>query len=82
MIKLKIQYPFIDDNGKEFPNLIKTFAIDEETNIKYNIHKIGTDEKYGEAIDIAESYLDFDGTTKYKPKYFEYEITYEVIEEN
>lgn len=73
MVKLKTQYPYIDENGKEYVNLIKTYAEDEFSN-KYYISKIGTDEKYSEAVDVVD-------TTLTKPKYFSYIPTDEVIED-
>ena len=74
MIELKIQYPFIDDEGNAHFDLIKTYAEDEK-GILYNIKQLETGVEYGSAVDVADSYYDDKGEIKYKPKFFSYIAT-------
>lgn len=74
MIELKIQYPFIDDNGNVYLDLIKTYA-EDENGILYNVKQLETGFEYSTAVDIADSYYDYKGEIKYKPKYFSYIAT-------
>ena len=48
---LKTQYPYIDDEGKSYFNLVKHYAEDTEGN-KYYIKQIETGIEYEEAIDV------------------------------
>lgn len=50
-MKIKTQFPFIDDEGKIYSDLIKTYAEDDEGN-KYYIIQIETNIKYDTAIDL------------------------------
>lgn len=68
MIKLKTQHPYIDFNGKERMNLIKTYAEDENGQI-YHIIQNETNAKYSEAVDVY-------------PCKFTYSTTNEVVEIN
>lgn len=52
MIELKTQFPYVDENGKTYPKLIKFYAEDEETKQKYYIIQKETGNKYESAIDI------------------------------
>lgn len=51
MIELKIQFPYIDEDGKSHSNLIKHYAEDENGNQYYIIQK-ETGNKYESAIDL------------------------------
>lgn len=51
MIEIKTQFPFIDENGKTYEDLIKTWAEDETGN-KFDILQNETGAIYGEAIDL------------------------------
>ena len=55
--------------------LVKTYS-----DLNYYVQKVGTDEKYAEAIDIGEMYYEY-GKAKYRPKFFNYVETNELIEE-
>ena len=37
MIEIKTQYPYIDENGKIFKNLIRTYAEDKDGKLYYII---------------------------------------------
>lgn len=50
MIELKVQYPYIDENGNE-TKLIKHYA-EDDTGVKYCIKQIETGKLYNEAIDV------------------------------
>ena len=52
MKKIQTQHPYIDEQGNIHSNLIKTWALDEETGEKYYIIQLETGTKYGEAIDV------------------------------
>lgn len=45
---IKTQYPFVDDNGVEHKNLIKTWT----TNSKKTLLQVETGAMYDEAVDI------------------------------
>lgn len=52
---IKVQYPYIDDNGNERPELIKHYT-DDETKI---LLQVETGYLYDEAIDIYEEPLKY-----------------------
>lgn len=52
MIEIKTQFPFVDENGKVFEDLIKTWA-EDENGTKFDILQNETGAIYGEAIDLA-----------------------------
>ena len=71
MIELKHQYPYVDEQGTEHHNLIKTYAEDEEGN-KYHVKQSDTGYEYGEAIDV----VGYDEkNNKYYPLYHSYVAT-------
>lgn len=51
MVELKVQYPLIDDNGKEDDKFIKHYAEDAEGK-RYRILQNETGIDYYEAIDL------------------------------
>lgn len=76
MIELKYQYPYVDEQGTEHHNLIKTYAEDLEGN-KYKVKQINTGHEYGEAIDV----VGYDKkNNKYYPLYYTYIATETPIE--
>ena len=54
--------------------LVRTYS-----DSNFYIQKEGTNEKYGEAIDIGETYIE-NNEIKYRPKFYNYVETEEVIE--
>lgn len=71
MIELKIQYPFIDENGNAHFDLIKTYS-EDENGVFHNVKQIETGVEYGSAVDVVVVYVDEKGEKKYKPKFFSY----------
>ena len=69
MIKVEEQYPFIDAEGNERPDLIKHWGEDKETGKKYAILQKETGIVYGEAVDVY-------------PCRYTYEVTNIKIEDN
>lgn len=67
MIELKLQRPFIDENGKIYGHLERHYA-EDENGVKYKIKQIETDVIYDEAIDLY-------------PCKYTYEITNDTVEE-
>ena len=67
MIELKLQRPYIDENGKVYEHLERHYA-EDENGAKYKIKQIETGIIYDEAID------------PYPCKYT-YEVTEEPVEE-
>lgn len=51
MVELKTQYPYVDESGKEYPNLVKHYAEDENGE-KYYIRQVETGIEYNEAVDV------------------------------
>ena len=85
MIEVKDQYPFIDTEGNERPDLIKHWGEDKETGKKYAILQKETGIIYGEAIDAYPCKYTYDITdeeieTEEKP--IKLEEVEEPIEEN
>jgi hypothetical protein len=52
MIELRLQKPYIDENGKVFNNLERHYA-EDENGVKYHILQVETGIEYAEAVDIA-----------------------------
>lgn len=50
MIELKLQRPFIDENGKVYEHLEKHYAIDEN-GTKYKVKQVETGKPFDEAVD-------------------------------
>lgn len=53
MVKLIVESPFIDFNGEVRENLVRRYAVDEETGEKYMIKQVQTGIVYDEAIDLV-----------------------------
>ena len=51
MIELKLQRPFIDDNGKVYDHLERHYA-EDENGVRYKIKQIETGIIYDEAVDL------------------------------
>ena len=68
MIKLKLQSPYIDENGNVRKNLEKHYAEDENGK-KYYIVQVETGAEYSEVVDVA-------------PCQYTYRATDKVVEEN
>lgn len=51
MVEIKTQYPYVDFNGKEKANLIKTYA-EDESGVRYYIKQVETGVEYSEAVDV------------------------------
>ncbi len=56
--------------------LVKTYS-----DSNFYIQKEGTDEKYDVAVDVGETYTE-NNKTQYRPKFYSYIETNELIEEN
>lgn len=54
MVELKTQHPYIDFNGNERTNLVKTYAEDENS-VRYKIMQVQTSVEYDEAVDVYPS---------------------------
>ena len=54
--------------------LVKTYS-----DLNHYVQKVGTNEIYDEAIDVGEMYFEY-GKTKYRPKFYNYVETNELIE--
>jgi uncharacterized UPF0160 family protein len=67
MIGLKLQRPFIDNNGKVYEHLERHYA-EDENGVKYKIRQVETGVIYDEAIDLY-------------PCKYTYEATRELVEE-
>lgn len=67
MIELKLQRPFIDDNGVERANLEKHYA-EDDNGVRYKIKQVETGIIYDEAVDLF-------------PCKYTYEITNNIVEE-
>ena len=63
MVEIKTQYPYIDFEGKEKTNLVKTFA-EDETGKKYYIKQLQTGIEYQEAVDVYPSRYTYVATNK------------------
>lgn len=63
MVKLKIQYPYIDNDGTLHENLIKTYA-EDENGAPYYILQNQTNIEYSEAVDIYPSKYTYTATNK------------------
>ena len=63
MVELKIQFPYVDAEGLEKHNLIKTFAEDENGD-KYYIKQVETGTEYAEAVDVYPSKYTYIATDK------------------
>ena len=63
MIELKLQRPFIDENGIERVGLEKHYAIDEN-GVKYKIKQIETGVIYDDAIDAVPCKYSYEPTNK------------------
>lgn len=74
MIKLKTQYPFIDENGNEKSNLIKHYAEDENGN-NYYIKQVETGLEYSEAVDVYPCRYTYKKTDKIVEKPIEEDVT-------
>lgn len=68
MIELKTQFPYVDDNGKTYSNLIKHYAEDEQGN-RYYILQIETGIRYSEAVDIYPCKYTYEATNEKIEKY-------------
>ena len=62
MIELKVQFPYIDNDGKQYDNLIKYWAEDTETGKPYYIEQIETNVLYDEAVDLYPSAFTYRAT--------------------
>ena len=51
MVEIKIQHPYINENGVEKANLIKHYA-EDENGVRYYIKQVETGVEYSEAIDV------------------------------
>lgn len=63
MVEIKIQYPYINENGVERVNLIKHYA-EDESGVKYYIKQVETGLEYSEAIDVFPSRYTYVPTNK------------------
>lgn len=66
MIELKLQRPFIDDNGNIREKLERHYA-EDENGVKYKVKQIETGRVYDEAVDLI-------------PCKYTYEVTNEPVE--
>lgn len=72
MVEVKMQYPFIDDEGNENNGLVKHYA-ENEKGEKFHIIQVETGVEYGEAVDVYPC--------RYTYKATENKIEDEIIEE-
>lgn len=63
MSEIKVQYPFIDEDGNKRDNLIKYYAEDKEGN-KYYVKQLQTGIEYAEAVDVYPSRYTYVPTDK------------------
>ena len=63
MIDLKIQYPFTDENGTEYANLIKHYA-ENENGERFYIKQVETGIEYSEAVDVYPCRYTYEATDK------------------
>lgn len=63
MIELKIQRPYIDENGVVRENLEKHYAEDENGN-RYYITQVETGVEYAEAVDLVPCKFTYLATNK------------------
>ena len=63
MVEIKTQYPYIDFDGREREDFIKTYAEDENGN-KYYIVQNETQREYAEAVDRYPSQYSYTATEK------------------
>ena len=63
MIELKVQYPYISEDGEEHRNLEKHYAIDEN-GVKYKIIQVETDTLFDEAVDVVPCRYTYAATDK------------------
>lgn len=63
MVELKLQSPYIDENGRVRENLEKHWAEDENGN-KYYIRQVETGIEYSEAVDVMPCRYTYVATDK------------------
>lgn len=63
MVNVKVQYPYIDEEGNTYANLIKHTAEDENGN-KYFILQNETEVEYSEAVDVYPCKYTYTATDK------------------
>lgn len=63
MVELKLQNPYIDENGRVRENLEKHYAEDENGN-KYYIRQVETGVEYAEAVDVVPCRYTYVATDK------------------
>lgn len=80
MVKLKVQFPVVDEDGSILLGLIKTWAEDEEGQ-RYLIRQLETGYEYEEALDVAKITENEYGQTIAIPELVSYEVTDIKVEE-
>ena len=63
MIELKVQYPYISEDGEEHRSLEKHYAVDENGK-RYYILQVETGFEYAEAVDVVPCRYTYAATDK------------------